>query len=639
MHRPFVFTTLATVLAGAIPAFAESGDMAAVVVTATRTPSRASEVLSDITVIGREEIERSGQTNLYELLGTQPGIQTLQSGGRGSSGTISIRGSNSNQVLVLIDGQRMSSATSGTTALEHLPLDQIERIEILRGPGGSLYGADAVGGVIQVFTKQGEGQPAPTLYFGAGNYSTTIASAAYGGRVGDTSFHVQAGTEVSNGPSSVKEPRLGKYNSYNPDDDGYRNRNFSLRLSQRVTKDFDLSADYLQINALKHYDNSNCDSNSNNCTTNFDNRTKTYQDSYGVQAGYRVSPLWKSSLRIGQSSDRSTSWRLDQTANAIISDRYDTEQTQATWQNDFATDIGTLMAAAEWRREAVVSTKTYDVSDRTTRSMVLGYQGTVGDHSLQASGRMDDVSRMGINRSGSLAYGYRLQQAWTARVALGTAYHIPTFNDLYWPVDLPNFFRGNPDLKPERSRNQEVGLAYETAGTRAGATLYRNHVTDMIATVTGPAPTFVGYKVNLNKALIRGASFFYDRRTDVWTWKATYDVLSAFDEGTGRYLQRRAPHTGSVEVRRYLSGFDLGAKISSTSVRFNDTANTQKLGGYSVVDLDAAYPIAKDFAITAKLGNLFNKNYVTNASTITPYNEYSVLGRSLFVGLRYAPGK
>jgi vitamin B12 transporter len=613
-------------------------DEAAVIVTATRIPTRTSEVLSDVSTLTRADIEHAGNITLPELLESLPGIQVTANGGRGATGSLFLRGSNSTHALVLIDGQRVSSATMGLTAIEQLPIEQIERIEILRGPASSLYGADAIGGVIQIFTRHGEGSPKPSVFLGAGRYGTTVASLAYGGTSGDTRFHVQAGREHSAGFSDIKEARGGTYDMYNPDRDGYDNRNLTASIEQKVVAGLTLGADYFYTRGTKHFDSTNCSSSFPwPCTADFDNRLIQTLDSASVHGDYQIAGGWKTSLRVGQSRDRMTNWMFDPVGSVTTEPHYETRNNQVTWQNDIAVAGGKLMAAAEWRGVHVDSTQALVEHDQDTRAMILGYQKWLGDHSLQASGRTDSISRLGRHNTGSFAYGYRLTDHWIARGSLGTAFHAPTFNDLYWPLDLTNFYQGNPDLKPEKARNRDLGLNYEAAGVSAGATLYYNSITNLIDYMPGTAPTFIGTMGNVNNATLKGATFQYQRRTGDWDWNAAYDVLSARDDSTGRFLQRRAPRTGHMEVRRRMGALDLGGQVAATSRRFNDPANTQTLGGYTVVNLTAGYRLDRDWSVQAKLGNLFNKDYVVVRSTLTPYNDYAVTGRSLFVGLRYAP--
>ncbi len=632
--------TTAAIASLPYPAASIANELAPIVVTATRTPTRSNDLLSDVSVIDREQIDHSSANSLPELLGTLPGIQTTTSGGVGANSTISLRGTNTNQTLVLIDGQRMSSATTGATALEHIPLDQVERIEILRGSASSLYGSDAIGGVIQIFTRAGEGAPAPRFSIGTGSYRTRTGSASYGGQSGNTNFNLQAGWQDSNSFSSVKDPKGGLYDMFNPDKDSYRNSNLSARFSHRLNDDVSFGGEVLYIDANKRFDSTNCDDFGTVCTANYNNRQEQQLSSYAAHVAYRVSPTWKTMLRLGQSQDKTLNWRYDPTA--VVKEtrqRYDTTQDQLTWQNDFAlTPTDKLMAAIEWRQVHVDSTQDFTYSDQTTRSLVLGYQGNFGSHSLQASARADDIERLGNHNNGSLAYGYHLSDAWTARLGVSTAFHAPTFNDLYWPLDLVNFFQGNPNLKPERSRNKEAGISYQRADTAASLTVYHNKVKDLLDYVPGVAPTWIGTYGNVNSATLKGATFSYARRAGNWEYRANLDYLNAKDDETGHTLQRRANRTGTVEVRHHFGQlFDLGAQVQGVSSRFNNRANTQQLDGYGLLNLDANYRLDRDWNLFAKINNVFDKEYTLVRSTMSPYNDYATPGRNMFVGVRYSP--
>ncbi|CAK0773590.1 hypothetical protein CCP3SC15_4820002 [Gammaproteobacteria bacterium] len=290
----------------------------------------------------------------------------------------------------------------------------------------------------------------------------------------------------------------------------------------------------------------------------------------------------------------------------------------------------------EKRAITVESSKNLIVSKQDTDSLALGYQAKVGDHSFQASGRHDYISRLGGHNSSFLGYGYRLGMGWTVRAAYGMAFHAPSFNDLYWPLDTINFYQGNPNLKPEKARNREIGLTYSAPGVSAGLTLYHNQVTNLIDYVVDPT-TRISSVENVNSATIKGASLEYAAKKDAWLWKGSIDFLNAKDDLTNKTLQRRAPRTANIELRRDFMQFDVGARVQATSGRFNDRNNTQELSGYATVDLDANYRITPSWRLEARINNLFDKDYTLVRNTFPPYNDYAVPGRIFFAGLRYAP--
>jgi len=613
-----------------------TGTLRETVVTSSRTATQLDEQLSDITLITRSQIDRSGATSLTELLNTIAGVQVRLDGIRGAIPSIFIRGTNTNHALMLVDGQRVSSATVGSSAFQHLPLDQIDRVEVLRGPASSLYGADALGGVIQVFTREGQGAPAPSLSVGAGSLGSSSLSVGYGGQVGDTRFHAQVGADHTRGMSDVAASKPGTYDSYNPDRDGYRQQHLGLKVSQRVSADLEIGANYLYTSSVKHTDVANCDNGfPSNCTTLFDNHDDQVLESGSVHARWQLSPTWTSSLRLGWSKDDLQSLLYDPTTLVVSQPRYRTHQDQLAWQNEFTLGPGKLMAALEWRGVRLATTQALVSDSQTTRSAVLGYQAWIGSHLLQTSLRRDDVSGMQGQTTGSLGYGYRLTPGLVARGAIGNAFHAPTFNDLYWPLDPVNFYVGNPNLRPEKSTNRELGLTWEEGGRSASLTVYRNKVRDLIAYYFDNT-TFLGTMNNIGSATLSGASLGYRVRSGSWNWGGSYDYLSTRDDANDHALAGRMPRTLRLDIGRDSGAWSTSVRVQANSRFFNDSNNTQSLAGYGLLGLQTSYRVNAEWSLRASLQNLLNRQYVAVRSTLSPFNDYSTPGRTLFVGLRYA---
>jgi vitamin B12 transporter len=607
------------------------------IITASRVPTAKTELLSDVSVLDRQAIENSGAASVPELLNQLPGVQVTSDASRGSNASMFIRGTNSNHSLLLIDGQRVSSATTGATALQHLPIDQIDRIEILRGAASSLYGSDAMGGVIQIFTrKAGDASPAPSFFTGFGQYGATIASVGYGGRINDTKFNFQLGYDDTKGFSEIKGAKAGLFNSYNPDRDGYRQKNASFNLSQQLNRDLVLSGNYLYSRGVRHSDNANCDANWTVCTTNFDNRDIQILDSGNVSLAWQIDPRWQSNFRLGTSHDRLESREFDPVTTIITAPKYKTTQNQFSWQNNWVSGSHKWMSAIEWRGVNVDSTKVLDQTTQTTRSAVLGYQGATNRHLYQANLRRDEATGLAGQNTGNLGYGYRFSPSWVMRSNVGTAFHAPTFNDLYWPLDMVNFYQGNPNLKPETSLNKEVGLRYQSELTEFGLTAYKNRISNLIAYYSDPV-TFMGTMNNIGIADIKGLTVNYRQQLAGWTLASSYDVLSAKDRATDRFLARRAPRSGWVDVERQDGPWRIGMRIQAISQRFNDSNNRQNLAGYALLSLRFAYMVDRQWRIEGRMTNVLNTDYVALQNTLSPFNEYAVAGRALFMGIRYAP--
>lgn len=614
----------------------QSAQLESVLVTATRTETRINSILSDITVVSREEIQSAPQTSLPELLATLPGIQVANAGGRGSSNSLFIRGTNSEHAVVLVDGQRVSSATLGTTSLEHIPLELIDHIEVVRGPASSLYGADAIGGVIQVFTKRGEGAPAPSLSLAYGRYNTTIGSAGYGGKIGDTRFDIRAGWEDSQGFSTYRNAVGGMYDPYNPDKDAYQNTNLSANVSHRISNTLELGAQVLKISAEKHFDQANCDSFYSSCTATYNNRLRQDLDSYSGFVRVKPADFWSSQLKIGQSRDRQRSWRLDPSTSSEFVDRFTTTQDQASWQNDFSFgQAGKLLAAYDWRNERVDSTQTFTAHSRATNALVLGYQGWFGAHSLQTSARRDDIEGFDPHTSSSLAYGYEIVDGLRARASVGRAFHVPTFNQLYWPADPIFYFKGNPNLRVERAYNREAGLSFERGNTQAGMSVFYNKVNDLINFASVPFPGLSSYE-NVGRATLKGISLTYAQTLGSWRLRSGFDYLDARDDNTGKALQKRVPRTANVDLSYRQASWEAGVQILGYSGHFNDNANSQWLGGYALTNLYATYRLQGNWSVFARGNNVLDRKYVAVRDPNNG-NDYSVPGASLFVGIRYEP--
>ena len=401
-------------------------------VTAARSLQPSVDLLADVTVIGHDEIARSGVQSLAELLQRQPGAEIVQNGGPQSVSGVFLRGANTTQTLVLVDGIRLTSATSGATALEAIPLDQIERIEVLRGPASSLYGADAIGGVIQVFTRRGTEDFSANLAAGYGTYSTRNVTGGVSGSIGPLRLSVQGGATKSAGFNAFVDPT--KFN-FNDDADGYSNANVSAYATLPWAEGQQLTAQYFRNRLNAQFDGGR----------GFDDRTITTVETWQVASRNQLAPFWVSLLSAGQGTDDSVS------ELSFGSFPFKTTQRQYLWQNELTLPLGILTAALERREERVTTNDNFAATSRNTDSAFAIYRLQHDGHSLQASVRHDDSSQYGGKTTGSIAYGYRFSPSFRMTAGGSTGFRPPTFNDLFFP----DF--SNPSLAPETSRNVEVG--------------------------------------------------------------------------------------------------------------------------------------------------------------------------------------
>ena len=341
-----------------------------VVVTATRLPQQQSQSIQSVTVITAEEIAQSGQQTLVEVLQSLGGVEIASNGGFGQVSSVFIRGANSNHTLVLVDGIRLNSATAGTTAFENIPVNQIERIEIVAGPLSGLYGSDAIGGVIQIFTKSGKYSPGKNLTIGAGRYNTRTMSGGINSAVKDTEFSLNFGSFETGGFDATTAAI--PFGLHNPDQDGYRNTNISGKVAHHFGENNEAGITLFQSEGNTRFDNGPATDDVNHQTLS----------AYSLYSRNQITKDWHSLIRIGQGEDKSA-------VTGAFSGSFRTRQPQLTWQNDVKLGPGTAIAGVEYLAQHVTSDTAYTQTYRTIKSLFGGYSGQYGDHGWQANARQD----------------------------------------------------------------------------------------------------------------------------------------------------------------------------------------------------------------------------------------------------------
>lgn len=616
-------TTIASLigLAFSTPTFAtENINLDEVIVTASRTPQLRESAIADVTVIDAEEIQRTGQSTLVELLARQPGIEITSSGGAGTISSIFMRGTNSGHLVVLIDGLRIDSATLGSTALENIPIGQIDRIEILRGPASSLYGQDAIGGVIQIFTKKNSGDVKFNANLGYGSYNTKRADAGVSGNIRDTRFALNVSSLNTNSFSAIDT----KNKDYN-DNDANRNLAFSVNVTHVIESGHEIGFQFLHSDGRVHFDNANNFSN-------FDSYSDSKQYSCALFSNNQFTDFWLSKVRIGQGTDESRTF--DQ-SSVVGGDFYKTSQFQLNWQNDFKLSVGVLTLLYDGLYQKVQSNSvSYIVKTRDNDGFVANYLLDYNAHSLQVSARHDSNSQFGSHNTGSLGYGYKINPNWRATASYGTAFKAPTFNDLYWPFKdygIYGSYSGNPNLKPEQSRNIEASLRYQDIDTTLSATAFHNSVDNLIALNN----QFTARPVNINKATINGLSLSTSQRLGNLNLGGSFDLLSPKDDKTDKLLVRRANRHTSANVSYFFGDWRLGIEAIASSIRFNDATNQHSLAGYGLLNATIDYKLSKDWSVQTRFNNILDKKYALGLDF--GGEAYSTPRANIFVNIRYQP--
>jgi vitamin B12 transporter len=579
-----------------------------IVVTANRAEQPLAEVLAAVTVLTREDIVRSQAPDLLSLLARQPGIDAVRTGGTGSVSTINTRGSNSNHTLILIDGLRVNTAVQGLFDLAHLPLAQIDRIEIVRGPRAALWGSDAIGGVVQIFTRD---SAKPYVEAHAGSYGRADVDAGIGMTSDDLHFSVGAGREVVTG-FSASNADAGPY-VYDPDKDGYRNTHANFRASNRIgTQELSLSG--RAADAETEYDQG---------------ISRIHDREIGLRLAGELRSGWSHELLVGYNHD-------DVRSTETYSDfGFGSSRTSLDWLNRF--DVGEhqlLQLGINWSRESGHAEDSsfgsnFDLG-RSNTGLFAAWSGQFDAHRLELSVRHDDNSQFGGATTANAAWGWQVNASTRLRASWGQGFRAPNFNELYYPGFF-GYYGGNANLDPERSTSAEVGMDWQIGdGQTLGLSAYRTRVSDLIAFEQLPFST----ATNIAHARLDGIEADYHLVRGAWTLAANAGWQRAENADNGDALLRRAPRKLHASLDRHFDGgFSLGFDLDAVSARpdfdFNAfPAARIALGGYALLGLRADWPLGTGWRAEARVENLAGRDYVLAQGYNTP-------GRSGMLGLRW----
>lgn len=593
------------------PARAATDDDAlpTVVVTATRTEERLEDTLASVTLLTRTDIERLQVNSLQALLMGQAGVDIDNNGGLGKATSVFMRGTEADHVLVLVDGIRIGSTTLGSASFQDLPIEQIDHIEIVRGPHSALYGSEALGGVIQIFTRRGGGELRSEAKISTGSYDTHRAALALSGGGKRAWWSANASTLETTGINSclgLGVPPFGGCFTDEPDRDGYRNLAGALRAGYQITPALSIEAHGLRAQGRTEFDGS------------FVNNADYLQQVLGTRARWSLSADWQLSAQAGRATDNSTNF-LESDSQS----RFDTHRDSASLQSDFAWGTGgTLSLGIDWVDDHVDSTVAYDVESRRTLGTFAEYQARIGANDLLLGIRHDDNAQFGGKTTGNVGWGIRFHRDWRLLATAGTGFKAPTFNELYFP------FFGNPALRPETSQSVELGLRYVRPKLSASLALYQNRIDDLIGFDASFAP------VNIDQARIRGLELTVDTRWHATDIKLAVSALDPVNRSVGSFrgdvLPRRARQMARLDLGRDFGPLRLGMVVNAAGPRYDDLANTRRLAGYTVVDLQAGWRLGSAWRMQLRAGNIFDREYQTA-------EYYPQLGRDLSLALRYAP--
>ncbi|MDO4904266.1 MAG: TonB-dependent receptor [Lautropia sp.] len=596
-----------------------AAELGRVVVTATREPQLLDQSAGDIVLIDRSMLVDGGIDSVEEALRRHAGVQLTRSGGPGQSAGYFVRGVGSSGTVVLLDGVRVGSASLGQFDLSSLAIGQIERIEVLRGPASGLYGADAVGGVINIITRRGEGAPRLTGNLMLGGYRSREGSIGISGASGAYDYALGVSHEKSRGVSAVRPST--ENDDYNPDADGFKRTVGTARVGYTPMQGHRIGLVAMRSELDAQYDGAEYDAPdfTPDATPDFRNHLDTSLTALDYRG--KLSQQWTTSLRFADSVD-------DSDTGGRTKSRYKTDREQWTWQNRVALSSNEqLMLAYERLTEEVSAENFVNVPERTNKALMAGYVGTLDQTTWEGSIRRDDNSAHGKKTTGSIGFNHVVSNTTRLRAVYGTTFRAPTFNDLYYPG------YGVATLEPEKGRSIELGMNWQEGGDRIGITAFRNKVRDMIVYDSDSTGTIcpVGYfgcAANTARAKLRGISLEAGSRQGVWQWGTTIDWLKAIDETTGERLARRARHQATLSIDYVADQWRAGVALTRVGSRPD---NDRMLAAYNRIDLTGSWRVAPQWRIEAKLLNATDRD-------IEPIAGYRDLGRQAWVGVRIDTG-
>ncbi|MBS1270639.1 MAG: Vitamin B12 transporter BtuB [Gammaproteobacteria bacterium] len=580
-----------------------------IVVTATRTPVDTGRIAASTTVITREDIEARQADSVPELLDSVAGVDVARSGGPGKTTTFFLRGTESDHVLVLVNGIRLGSVSAGITAFELIPVEHIDRIEIVRGPRASQWGSEAIGGVIQIFTLSGKGleagEPRYEAGVGAGSYNTYKGSASVAGSDGSSHYQASVGYFDTEG-FDARESTPGPFDFDQPDDDGYDNLSFHLRGGHRFNERVNIDAFLLRAEGTAEFDGS------------FQDETDFVQQVLGVRADWRLTDNASLRFRAGESRDEQENFAPD----GSFSSKFDSKREELSLQADVEPTPGQVVnVGVDYRDDKIDSTSNFTETSRDNTGVFAQYLGTFGRHNLTASVRHDDNEAFGNETTGGLGWSNFLPVGLKLYTSYGTAFKTPSFNELFFP----GF--GNPELGPETSESVEFGIEGHPAWGWWSLRAYRTDVEELITTVFDPG-TGVAFPRNVDEARIDGIEAEIRMSVATLDVGASLNVMNPEDRNTGNQLPRRAETTLSLDVSRDFDRLRVGGRLIAQDDRFDDADNTIGVNGFVTVDLNADYELSPGLFVRGKIGNLFDEDYETVATFNSP-------DRHAFVSLLY----
>jgi vitamin B12 transporter len=569
-----------------------------IVVTATLGPETVGESLSSVTVVDREDIKRQKPSEFKDLLQSQPGINVVSDGSFGKTTSVFLRGAGSSGTVFLLDGIRLRSATAGIPPWQFLPPEMMEKVEIVRGAKSSLYGADAVGGVIQAFTLEPEAEREGWLGLGAGSHQTRELTAGAAVREGGSAFLAGGVYSDTDGTSLRK----------GGDDKGFRNAGGLAKLSHNFEAGGGAGLTVFQSEG----------------NTEFEGGDTDYMiRAFGAHLDASVSDYWKTRVQFSESRD-------EQDTVGDFPNTFNTLYRSARWENTVTAGVHEFVWGTEVSLDEVDGSDSFSEDSRTNTAVFGQTRFNFGPSTLLVSLRMDDNESFGKEETGGIAFGHRFDPHHRFRLSYATSFRAPTFNDLYL---VTPFYSGNPDLDPEEGQTVEMGFTGRYSFWFWDAVAYQNDVDKLITYDFG-----TGTVQNIDKARIRGAELSGGIETADWDIAAALTYMDTENRDTGDRLPRRAQKTLRLDADRLFSKWSVGASVIGESERYNDSANISLLPGFATLDLRALFRFGAGWTTSLKVDNVLDRRYAASQGSDSVTFEsfdYLAAGRTFMASISY----
>ncbi len=605
-----------------------------IVVTGNSSDQPLSEVMPSVSVISRADIARLNPPDMMSILQGEPGLDVFRNGSIGSPISVFMRGSASSQFLLLVDGVKMGDEGTGISGIENIPMSQIDHIEILRGNASALYGSKASGGVIQVFTRGGQGLTGPSAEVSYGSRNSMSTSAGYGVSADGWKTSIFLSHQQGDGYSSVN---LNQYPGTNAEKNNYQADSLQANIAKQLTPGHEVGAKIFYIQNNYQYNNP--------VSVNFggpdtglysvENRTQTL-------LGYsqnEITNYWLSKFSIANSKMSSTTnylakdndFALNYYGVSPFQNPYlkgQTEQNDYLWKNEFHLgQTQQVIAGVELNTIQYNYQSLYDTSigDRKLFSIFSGYTAKYDRIGVQVNVRRDELSNLDQKQSantGLLGVSYDLSSTWKWTSSVSNAFNAPTVYQLY----SSNY--GNPHLKPERANSIEMGLQYLVDETLFKVVAFQTKYQELITT----DPNNNYQYMNVNQASSKGVEASLKSK-----WMGNYLQLgltlqNPTNDDDGTQLIGRSKNFGSIDISRKIEHWTVGSQWIAVSSRTypDDAGNQITSGGYALMNLYGGYQFDKNWSARLRIDNLLNRDYQNAYGYNTPKF-------GAFLTLRYLP--